>query len=242
MTWSIVAKDEKSGAYGVAVTTCAFAVGARVPAGGGLIGALASQAFTNPLYMVDGHRLLQEGRGASDVIAILTTADSGREHRQLHVIDREGQTARFTGSECIEWCGSVSAPFVSVAGNMLAGPQVVDETLKAYLAGISQEFDERLLRALEAGQRAGGDKRGKQSAALKIWSSEPFPDLDLRVDDHGEPLVELRRLLGVAHDRFVPFQQACATRLKPAGMTDREQLELHIDTYRARRAAAKVDG
>lgn len=239
MTWSIVARDDKSGAFAVAVTTCAFAVGARVPAGGGRIGALASQAFTNPLYMVDGLRLLQEGRTAAEIVQILTAADPGRDHRQLHVIDRDGATARFTGSSCVDWCGSVFGPHVSVAGNMLAGPQVVEETLKEYLAHKALPFDERLLRALEAGQKAGGDKRGKQSAAIKIWSSEAFADLDIRVDDHAEPLVEMRRLLDVAHDRFVPFQAACATRMSPAGLTDRDRLEAEIQAYKARRAAAR---
>ena len=235
MTWSIIAKDERTGAIAVAVTTCAFAVGARVPSGGGLIGALASQAFTNPLYMVDGLRLLQEGRKADDIIKILTAADSGQAHRQVHVIDRDGATARFTGDACIEWCGSIFAPMVSVAGNMLVGPHVVEATLAAYQAGAHLDFDERLLLALEAGQKQGGDKRGKQSAALKIWSSEPFPDLDIRVDDHPEPLDELRRLLDVAHQRFVPYQSLCATRLSPAGSTDRALLEQRITTHLAQR-------
>lgn len=235
MTWSIIARDERTGAFAVAVTTCAFAVGARVPAGGGRIGALASQAFTNPLYMVDGLRLLQEGRKAEEIVKILTQADSGRDHRQVHVIDRDGQTARFTGSACVDWCGSVFADNVSVAGNMLAGPQVVEETLAAYRAGRALEFDARLLAALDAGQRAGGDKRGKQSAALKIWGSEAFADLDIRVDDHSEPLAELRRLLELAHERFVPFQAACATRLDPAGLTDRAVLEERINAYRRQR-------
>lgn len=236
MTWSIVARDERTGAFAVAVTTCAFAVGARVPAGGGRIGALASQAFTNPLYMVDGLRFLQEGRSAHEIVSILTNSDEGRAHRQLHVIDREGGIAQYTGSECIHWCGAVSAPSVSIAGNMLAGPDVVEDSLSAYLDRPSSDFDERLLAALEAGQRAGGDKRGKQSAALKIWHVEPFPIIDIRVDDHAEPLLELRRLLAVAHERFVPFQAACATRLIPAGMTDRVKLEADIAAYKLQRA------
>jgi uncharacterized Ntn-hydrolase superfamily protein len=237
MTWSIVAHDAKTGRYGVAVTTCAFAVGARVPAGGGRIGCLASQAFTNPLYMIDGLRLLQEGRTAQEVVTILTAADPGREHRQLHVIDRGGATRAFTGRECVDWCGSVSGERVSVAGNMLAGPQVVEETLKSYLAHMHLDFDERLITALDAGQAAGGDKRGKQSVAIKIWDSEAFPVLDIRVDDHAEPLAELRRLWAVAHERFVPYQAACATRLDPAGVTDRAELDRRIADHAARRRA-----
>lgn len=231
MTWSIVARDPASGRFAVAVTTCAFAVGARVPVGGGRIGALASQAFTNPLYMVDGLSLLQEGRHAEEIVAILTGADPGRSHRQLHVIDRNGGIAQWTGSDCIDWCGSVKAENVSVAGNMLAGPQVVEATLASYRAHAHLDFDDRLLTALEAGQVVGGDKRGKQSAGLKIWDTEPFPILDFRVDDHPEPLVEMRRLWRVAHQRFVPYQAACATRANPTGVTNREELDARVEAY-----------
>jgi len=155
MTWSIVAHEPATGRFAVAVTTCAFAVGARVPAGGGRIGCLASQAFTNPLYMVDGLRLLQEGRTAHEIVEILTASDPGREHRQLHVCDRSGAVAAHTGRECVEWCGSAQGLNVSVAGNMLAGPQVVDETLASYLANAHLDLDERLLAALDAGHLAG---------------------------------------------------------------------------------------
>jgi uncharacterized Ntn-hydrolase superfamily protein len=233
MTWSIVARDAATGAFGVAVSTCAFAVGARVPYGGGRIGALATQAFVNPLYGVDGLRLLQEGRPAAEIVTALVAADEGRNHRQLHVIDRDGKVAAHTGSACIGWCGSVSGPQVSVAGNMLAGQQVVDETLKAYIAGSALDFDERLLAALEAGERAGGDKRGRQSCAIRIWAGDPVPSFDIRVDDHAEPLTELRRLWRVAHQRSVPFQMAGPSRAKPAGITDRSELDRLCNEYAA---------
>ncbi|MEI8145538.1 MAG: DUF1028 domain-containing protein [Alphaproteobacteria bacterium] len=233
MTWSIVARDERTGAFGVAVTTCAFSVGSRVPFGGGLIGAGASQAFTNPLYMIDGLALLQEGRSAEAVVAILTGADPGRDHRQLHVMDREGRTKAHTGASCIPWCGSVAAPSISIAGNMLSGPRVVDDTLAAYLAHPDLDFDERLITALDAGEAAGGDKRGRQSAAIRIWTSEPYATLDIRVDDHPEPLVELRRLWRVAHQRYVPFQAASPTRANPGGITDRTILDQSCADYAA---------
>ncbi len=220
MTWSIVARDPQSGAFGVAVATKFFAVGALCPHGSGRIGALATQAFTNPLYGLDGLRLLGEGRSAQEIVAILTAADPGRERRQLHVIDRDGHAAAHTGSECVDWCGHVSDEGVSVAGNMLVGPAVIEATLETFRSHASLPFAERLIRALDAGQEQGGDKRGKQSAALKIWRSEPYPVLDLRVDDHAEPLLELRRLYGVAHERFMAFMDALATRDNPRGITD----------------------
>lgn len=233
MTWSIVARDAATGAYGVAVSTCAFAVGSRVPYGGGRVGAIATQAFVNPLYGVDGLRLLQEGRSAVEIVATLTAADEGRAHRQLHVIDREGRIAAHTGAACIDWCGAVDGPQVSVAGNMLSGPEVIQDTLKAYIANSALDFDERLLVALEAGEKAGGDKRGRQSAAIRIWAGEPVPSFDIRIDDHADPLAELRRLWRVAHQRYVPFQQASPSRAHPAGVTDRAELDRLCSDYAA---------
>jgi uncharacterized Ntn-hydrolase superfamily protein len=233
MTWSIVARDAATGAYGVAVSTCAFAVGSRVPYGCGRVGAIATQAFVNPLYGVDGLRLLQEGRSSVEIIANLTAADEGRAHRQLHLIDRDGRTASYTGNACIDWCGAVNGPQVSVAGNMLAGPEVVQETLRAYVENSGLDFDERLLVALEAGEKAGGDKRGRQSCAIRIWAGDPVPSFDIRVDDHADPLAELRRIWRVAHQRYVPFQQASPSRARPAGVTDRAELDRLCAEYAA---------
>uniref|UniRef100_A0A9E7ZV03 DUF1028 domain-containing protein n=1 Tax=Bosea sp. NBC_00436 TaxID=2969620 RepID=A0A9E7ZV03_9HYPH len=222
MTWSIVAKDERTGAFGILCASRALAVGAVVPYGAGRTGALATQAFANPFYGVDGLRMLQEGCSAQDVVAALAAADEGRDHRQVHLVDREGRPSVYTGSACIEWSGSVSGNQISVAGNMLAGPQVVEETLAAYLAAPNADFDERLIMAMEAGERAGGDKRGCQSFAIRIWTEAPFPSFDLRVDDHLEPLVELRRLWRLAHQGYAPFQKALPSRSNPTGWTDRD--------------------
>jgi uncharacterized Ntn-hydrolase superfamily protein len=233
MTWSIVARDAATGQLAVAVTTCAFAVGARVPFGCGGVGAIATQSFVNPFIGIDGLRLLQEGRSAQDVVAITIAADPGAGNRQAHVIDREGRTAVFTGADCVDWCGSLQAENVSVAGNMLSGPAVVSETLEAYLKHAHLDFDERLLTALEAGERAGGDKRGRQSAAIRIWSHESFPAFDIRVDDHVEPLAELRRLWRMAHQRYVPFQSAGPSRSDPGGLLDRQELDRRCAAYAA---------
>ena len=225
MTWSIIAKDPETGSFGVAVTTKFFAVGALCPHGAARIGALATQAFVNPLYGTDGLRLLAEGRSAEEIVGILTASDLGRETRQLHVIDRDGSTAAHTGGECIDWCGHLADRGVSVAGNMLAGPAVIEATLEAFRTRARLTLPERLMAALDAGQAEGGDKRGRQSAAMKIWGAEPYPVLDLRVDDHAEPLAELRRLYEVAHERFVAFVEAMPTRADPGGITDRAWID-----------------
>jgi uncharacterized Ntn-hydrolase superfamily protein len=233
MTWSIVAKDPKTGAFGVAVTTKFFAVGALCPYGAARIGALATQALVNPLYGPDGIRLLAEGRSAEDIVAILTAQDPGSGSRQLHVIARDGRTAAHTGQDCIDWCGHLTDEGVSVAGNMLAGPAVIEATLETYKRRLDLPFADRLMSALDAGQAEGGDKRGKQSAAIKIWREEPYPMLDLRVDDHPEPLDEMRRLYGVAHERFLAFMDAMATRTNPGGITDRSWIDEKAREYQA---------
>jgi uncharacterized Ntn-hydrolase superfamily protein len=216
-------------------------VGALCPHGAARAGALATQALVNPLYGIEGVRLLAEGRSADDVVAILTAADPGREVRQLHLVDRDGKAAAHTGSECVDWCGHLTADGVSVAGNMLVGPAVVQATLDTFIARTDLPFAERLMASLDAGQEQGGDKRGKQSAAIKIWRTEPYPILDLRVDDHAEPLGELRRLYDVAHERFLAFMDAMATRANPGGVTDRSWIDrraLEIQQSRGRERQA----
>jgi uncharacterized Ntn-hydrolase superfamily protein len=240
MTWSILARDPETGAFGVAVTTKFFAVGALCPHGAARIGALATQALVNPLYGTDGLRLLAEGRSAEEIVAVLTAGDPGCQSRQLHVIDRDGRTAAHTGSECIDWCGQLTDNGVSVAGNMLAGPTVIEATLDTFKRRNDLPFAGRLITALDAGQTEGGDKRGKQSAAIKIWRTEPYPVLDLRVDDHAEPLEELRRLYGVAHERFLAFIDAMATRANPGGITDRAWIDQKAREYQDRAAKALV--
>ena len=137
----------------------------------------------------------------------LIASDSGSSHRQLHVHDARGGIATHTGSECIEWCGHAVHDRFSLAGNMLAGPEVLDETARVYRELASLPFAPRLLAAMVAGQTAGGDKRGRQSAALLVHTGEEYPTLDLRVDDHPDPLVELARLEQVSREAFVPFMR-----------------------------------
>jgi uncharacterized Ntn-hydrolase superfamily protein len=196
-------------------------VGSLCPFAKAGVGAVATQAFVNPTFGPRGLRLLEEGIAPEDVVALLLKSDEGREHRQLHLVDRYGRTAAFTGSETVEWAGHKTFPYFSVAGNMLSNAQVIEAMAEAYQANMDQPFAERLIRALEAGQLAGGDKRGRQSAALYIMSTEVYPKLDLRVDDHPDPVAELRRLYEEAKKEFIPFQQFLPTAAQPAGVYDR---------------------
>ena len=228
MTWSIIVRETTTGRVGIAVATCFFAVGARVPHIEAGVGALASQALTNPLYAIEGLALLRAGVSASSVVERLTGADPGREHRQLHIMDRTGRFAAFTGDACIGWCGHRVFETFSIAGNMLVGPAVLEETAVAYESNAALPLARRLLAAMQAGESAGGDKRGKQSAALLIDDERPYSLLDIRVDDHADPLAELIRLEAVARQRWVHMRRYLPTNENPAGLTDRALLEAAI--------------
>ncbi len=224
MTWSIVARDEQTGRTGIAVATRFFAVGAVVPHIRTGAGAIATQAFINPHYGSRGLALLEAGTDADAVVARLTADDDGRRNRQLHVMDRDGRFAAYTGAACIEWCGHRLHPTFSVAGNLLAGPAVLVETASAYQSRSDLPFARRLVDAMRAGETAGGDKRGKQSAALLVHDGEDYPLYDLRVDDHDDPLGELARLLQVARQRWVHYRRTMPSRARPSGLVDRSEL------------------
>jgi uncharacterized Ntn-hydrolase superfamily protein len=225
VTWSIIARDESTGRIGIIVATRFFAVGAMVPHIKTGVGAVASQAFINPHYGPEGLMLLEKGLGAEEVIDELTSGDAGRHNRQLHVMDQTGTFAAYTGAACIDWCGHEVREAFSVAGNMLAGPVVVADTVRVYEARSDLPFARRLIAAMQAGEAAGGDKRGKQSAALLVHDGEDYPLYDLRVDDHADPLAELARLHAVARERWVHFRRWMPTRGHPSGLTDRTGLD-----------------
>jgi len=235
MTWSIVARDA-SGALGVIVASRFFAVGALCPHARSGIGALSTQALVNPLYGPRGLEGLAQGIAPAEVVRSLIVADAGREHRQVHLIDAEGNIAAHTGVECIDWCGHVTGEGFSVAGNMLFGPQVIEQTAELYDAARELPFAERLIAAMQAGEAAGGDKRGKQAVALLICTTEAYPALDLRVDDHADPLAELNRLYVKSLERFQPFVACLPGRDRPAGITDRAKIEAEIQRFQAERA------
>jgi len=235
MTWSIIARDPSTGQIGIAVATRFFAVGARVPHIAPGIGGVATQALVNPYYGIDGVKLLREGSSPREVVDALIAADDGREARQLHVMDIKGRIAAHTGTECVDWCGHIQGDNFSLAGNMLAGAAVLDDTAQAFIANASLPFAQRLIAAMKAGEAAGGDKRGRQSAALVIQGEEEWSDLDLRVDDHTDPLAELERLEQVSRERWVHFRPFLPTRKNPAGITDRAVIDATIEAAMARK-------
>jgi uncharacterized Ntn-hydrolase superfamily protein len=227
MTWSILVRDPSTGALGAAVATRFFAVGALAIHVEGRVGALATQALINPMYAAAGIARLRAGEAPDAVASALLAEDAGRDQRQLHMIDARGRIAQHTGTGCVSWCGSVRGTDVSVAGNMLYGAAVVERTLDAFQRAAGP-LAERLIIALEAGEASGGDKRGKQSAALKICTRDAYPDLDIRTDDHPDPLAELRRLHAVSLERFAVFRRFLAGADSPCGVFDRTVIDAAI--------------
>jgi uncharacterized Ntn-hydrolase superfamily protein len=220
MTFSIIAHDDRTGRIGVAVASKFLAVGARNMFARTGVGVIASQALFNPYYGPRGLALLGAGASAEDAVRLLTAADEGRDRRQVHAMDRKGKLAAHTGSACPPWSGHLLRKSLSVAGNMLAGPQVIEAVAIAYQEGGKLPFARRLLAAMRAGEQAGGDKRGRQSAALLVHDEEEYSLLDLRVDDHADPLAELERLEAVARQSWVHFRRVLANRKEPNGVLD----------------------
>jgi uncharacterized Ntn-hydrolase superfamily protein len=231
MTWSILARDPATGTLGVAVASRFFAVGAICPHVEGNVAALATQALVNPMYAVHAMPRLRAGEAPDAVLTSLVSPDLGADQRQFHILDATGRIAQHTGIHCVDWAGHVSAENVSVAGNMLSGEATVRATLEAYLSATGS-MAERLLTALEAGEKAGGDKRGKQSAGLKVASLDPYPDLDIRADDHPDPLAELRRLYRVSLERFAVFRRFLPGAVSEWGTLDRPTIDATIASDR----------
>lgn len=229
MTWSILARDPDSGLFGIAIASRFFAVGALCPHAEAGVGLVSTQALMNPLLGPKALEAMRAGEPPEAACTRLIEADEGRDQRQLHLLDAGGRAAAHTGERCVGWCGHRAAENVSVAGNMLVGPGVVDDTLDTFLARDELPIVERLLVAMEAGETAGGDKRGRQSAAILVQGEEPYPRLSLRADDHAYPLTELRRLYAVARERFIPFSSAFPTSERPHGLLERNVLDAIIE-------------
>lgn len=206
MTFSLVARSADGERWGVAVASKFLAAGAVVPGVRAPLGAIATQSFANLRYLPDGFALLEVGRTAQESLDALVAADDGRAQRQAGIVDSAGRAATFTGDDCLPWAGGVIGPGYAIQGNILSGPEVVAEMERAFLASDPvQPLALRLHAALLAGDRAGGDSRGRQSAAILVggvgagYGGGSDIAVDLRVDDHPDPVVELGRLLRM-HD------------------------------------------
>jgi len=199
-TYSIAACDLDTGQWGVATQSKFLAVGSVVPWAEPHVGAIATQAYANPRYGPDGLALLREGLSAEEVVARLTSADDDRNHRQLGVVDGLGRSASYTGSECMDWAGGKTGPSFAAQGNILVGPETVEALATAFEGSAGKPLAERLIECLAAAQAAGGDRRGQQSAAVLVVEKDggyaALSDVlvDLRVDDHPDPITELGRL------------------------------------------------
>jgi uncharacterized Ntn-hydrolase superfamily protein len=221
-TFSIAARDPANGLLGIAVST-------KVPAVGGIcpfirfgVGAVSTQAWVNP-YL--GPRILDRlaaGETAADALERVMAAEPDRALRQVGVVDAAGRSAAFSGAETDTWTGHRTGPDYSVQGNMLVGEDTVEAMTETFLGAADvTALGERLLRALEAGQAAGGDRRGRQSAALLVRGPEIYPVVDLRVDEHADPVAELRRIHEVAKRELFPFLAVLPTRDNPRGNFDK---------------------
>jgi uncharacterized Ntn-hydrolase superfamily protein len=228
MTFSIVARSDDGESWGVAVASKFLAVGSVVPAAVAGIGAIATQADANVAYKGLGLALLDEGATAQVALDRLLEDDDGREHRQVGIVDLDGNAASHTGSACFDWAGGRTGPGFAIQGNILAGPEVVDAMHEAWVTSTGESsLAQRLLEVLAAGDDAGGDSRGRQSAALLVvrdgagYGGGDDVDVDLRVDDHPDPIHEMRRLLTLqdlyltasTEDEKVPIDDALQAEL-----------------------------
>jgi uncharacterized Ntn-hydrolase superfamily protein len=227
-TYSIAACDLDAGRWGVATQSKFLGVGSIVPWAEPHVGAVATQSFANPRYGPDGLALLRDGLSAEEVVERLTSADEGREHRQLGIVDAKGGSASFTGAECHDWAGGRTGPGYAAQGNILVSGETVDAIAETFEATAGKPLEERLMDCLDAAQAAGGDSRGQQSAALLVVEKDGgYAGLfdvvfDLRVDDHERPLEELRRLHGLhvalfgqtPKEEWLPVDDDLATELR----------------------------
>jgi uncharacterized Ntn-hydrolase superfamily protein len=202
-TYSIAACDLAAGQWGVATQSKFLGVGSIVPWAEPGVGAVATQAYANPRYGPEGLALLRQGSSAEEALRRLTEADEGRAHRQLGIVDAEGRGASFTGEECLDWAGGRAGEGYAAQGNILVSADTVDALAETFEQSTGRPLVERLLDCLDAGQSAGGDRRGQQSAAVLVVERDGgyagLSDIvfDLRVDDHERPLDELRRIFGL---------------------------------------------
>lgn len=216
-TFSIAARCPRTGMLGVAVSTAVPGVGGICPFVRAGVGAVSTQSWVNPYLGIDGVALMAAGAGAQAALDKLIADDPGRDVRQVGLVDKDGASASWSGEQCTPWFGHLTGADYAVQGNMLVGEPTIQAMVEAFEKGAALDLPERLLGVIEAGQAAGGDKRGRQSAALKVFYKEEFPYLDLRVDEHRHPVAELRRVFEVARRQLLPFVDGMPSRDDPLG-------------------------
>jgi len=205
LTFSIVARCKKTGMFGMAVSTARPAVGSLAVYVKEQTGAIASQAALNPYFGINGLKYLEQGMSAEEVMEKVKSEDVEFERRQLAIVDKEGRTAGYTGNDTVPYAGHYFGDQFVVAGNMLVGEQVIDEMAKTYENSTEEYLPLKLMETIKAGQAAGGDKRGRQSAAVKVFDKTPYPIVDLRVDEHENPIEELERVYEAAKINLFPY-------------------------------------
>lgn len=215
MTFSIVARCPRTGALGVAVSSAVPAVGAVCPYLRANVGAVSTQSWVNPYLAIDALDLLAQGMDADQVLHDVLKSDGAAATRQIGLVDGKGHAASWTGSACTEWAGQRDGVGYAIQGNMLVGAETLDAMVVAFEKAFGLDLAERLMRSLEAGDRAGGDSRGRQSAALKVVQEEAYAIVDVRVDEHPDPVTELRRVLTVAQQQLTPFIESMPSRNAP---------------------------
>lgn len=216
-TFSITARCHRTGELGIAIATKFISVGMLCSFVKNNVGAIASQAYINPYLGVWGLEYLAKGYSAQETLEFLMTKDEGIEFRQLGIVDNKGGSAAFTGSNSDTWHGHLTGPNYSLAGNRLVGVETLEAMRDSFESDDSLPLGKRLLLALSAGEAAGGDKSGHQSAALKVYGKPEFALLDLRVDEHDDPVAELRRLYGIAEETLIPLMDSLPTPDAEAG-------------------------
>ncbi|MCW5620404.1 MAG: DUF1028 domain-containing protein [Burkholderiales bacterium] len=207
MTFSVVARCPRTGQLGVTVATAVPAVGSMCPFARARIGAVSTQSWVNPYLALDALRLMQQGTSAAEALDQVMAGDEARDLRQIGMVDAQGRAAAWSGKACTDWFGHIVQPGFAVQGNMLVSGATIDNMARALADSEPLDLAERLLLALEAGEAAGGDKRGRQSAALMVVDTEDYPLIDLRVDEHHHPVAELRRVTTIARLQLLPFVQ-----------------------------------
>jgi len=227
-TFSIVGRCARTGQLGVAVSTADVGAGRLVTWARAGVGAVATQSWPSLYLAIDALRLMEEGVSAPEAMTLVLREDPGRAVRQLGVVDARGGSATFSGDECTTWYGGINGPDFAAQGNMLIRGDTVTAMAESFPGTVELDLAERLMRALEAGQAGGGDKRGRQCAALLVMDREEYPLWDLRVDEHPQPVAELRRVYEVARLDLLPFVEGLPTRANPLGSLSDEFIESNL--------------